>query len=66
MKNRRIMKNNKPQGGHSEEVIKDYMDRSKRDYDKLPLEDRKTIDKIDELLKTLSEEGKEYWETYYT
>ena len=35
------------------------------DYIKLSKEDKKIIKEIDSLLKKLSENGHEYWQTYY-
>jgi hypothetical protein len=36
------------------------------DYKKLSLSDQKIIDEIDRLLKKLSKDGREYWQTYYS
>jgi hypothetical protein len=50
------------------EVIEDYADYHKKtndDYKGLPLSDQKLIDKIDRSLKKLSENGRDYWHTYW-
>jgi len=53
-------------GGHSEGDIENYHKNENSDYEALSESDRKVIDKIDNLLRKLSEQGRDYWETYYS
>jgi len=45
--------------------MKDYHKEHNEDYKALSQEDKDIVDKIDSLLKKLSEGGREYWGTYY-
>lgn len=55
----------KSESGPSEDVVVAWEDRRDLDYHKLGVCDQNAFDQIDILLGQLSEEGKEYWETYY-
>ena len=44
----------------------DYHERTNEDYKKLSQKDKRIIDEIDKLLKNLSEDGKDYWQEYYS
>lgn len=52
--------------GHSKAVVQDYHRRVNEDYKKLLASDKKIIDEIEVLLKKLSEDGRDYWDLYYT
>ena len=48
---------------YSKAIIRNIAERDS-DYSKLPLQDQEAITKIDNLLKCLSEGGREYWKKY--
>lgn len=56
----------KEKTGHSKEIIENYHKTADDDYKRLSLPDQKIIDEIDRLLKKLSEDGRDYWGTYYS
>jgi hypothetical protein len=59
-------KNMNKQTGPSKNVIDYYHKRANDDYNKLTPKDQKIIDEIDKLIKSLSENGRDYWQTYYS
>lgn len=60
------MNDTNKEDGHSQQVVEDFHKRTNEDYKKLQVSDRNIIDEIDNLLKRLSEDGRDYWDSYYS